>query len=183
MAARFVKRGFMETRFRIGIFTSTHGIRGEIKVYPTTDSPDRFLYLKEAILETREGDMTLKVEKARLAKGMVILKFKDIDNINDIERHKGASLFVPRDQAAPLEEGSYYVADLLGCRVETEEGRYLGTLQDVLPTGANDVFVVKNLSQKDSKEYLLPHIKDCVKQIDPEAGLIRVHMMDGLEDL
>ena len=173
----------MESRFRIGIFTSTHGIRGEIKVYPTTDSPERFLNLKETILETRDGDLPLTVEKARLAKGMVILKFKGIDNINEIERHKGASLWVSRDQAAPLEEGSFYVADLLGCRVETDEGRFLGTLQQVLPTGANDVFVVQDKSRKGSKEYLLPHIKDCVLKIDPEAGLILVHMMDGLEDL
>ena len=173
----------METRFRIGIFTSTHGLKGEIKVYPTTDSPDRFLALKEVLLETKEGEIPLEVEKARLAKGMAILKFKGIDHINDIERHKGASLFVTRGNAVPLEEGSYYIADLLGCRVETEEGRYLGTLQDVLPTGANDVFVVKDTAEKNSKEYRLPQIRDCVKKIDLESGLILVHMMDGLEDL
>ncbi len=173
----------MESRFRIGIFSSTHGIRGEIKVYPTTDSAERFAHLKEVILETKAGDLTLEVEKARPAKGMVILKFKGIDNINDIERHKGASLFVTRENAAPLEEGSFYIADLLGCRVETEEGRTLGVLRDVLPTGANDVFVVKDPEKKDSKEYLLPNIKDCVLRIDPEARLITVHLMDGLEDL
>ena len=173
----------MESRFRIGIFSSTHGIRGEIKVYPTTDSPDRFRSLKEVILETREGDLTLTVEKARPAKGMIILKFKGIDSINDIERLKGASLFVTRENAAPLTEGSFYIADLIGCRVETEEGRYLGDLRDVLPTGANDVFVVKDPEKKDSREYLLPNIRDCVLRIDPEARLIVVHLMDGLEDL
>ncbi len=173
----------MESRFRIGIFTSTHGIRGEIKVYPTTDSPDRFALLKEVILETKDGDLTLTVEKARPAKGMVILKFKGIDNINDIERFKGASLFVTRENAAPLEEGSFYIADLLGCRVATEEGRTLGVLRDVLPTGANDVFVVKDPDRKDRRELLLPNIRDCVLRIDPEARLITVRLMDGLEDL
>ena len=173
----------MESRFRIGIFTSTHGIRGEIKVYPTTDTTDRFRRLKEVILETKDGDLTLEVEKARTAAGMIILKFRGIDNINDIERYKGASLFVTRENAAPLEEGSYYIADLLGCRVETEEGRLLGTLREVLPTGANDVFIVKDPDRKDSREYLLPNIKDCVRRIDPENRLIVVRMMDGLEDL
>lgn len=173
----------MESRFRIGIFTSTHGIRGEIKVYPTTDTTDRFRRLKEVILETKDGDLPLEVEKARTAAGMIILKFRGIDNINDIERYKGASLFVTRENAAPLEEGSYYIADLLGCRVETEEGRLLGTLREVLPTGANDVFIVKDPDRKDSREYLLPNIKDCVRRIDPENRLIVVRMMDGLEDL
>lgn len=173
----------METHFRIGIFSSTHGIRGEIKVYPTTDSPARFSALKNVILETPRERLELEVEKARFFKGMVILKFKGIDNINDIERYKGASLFVPRKDAAPLEEGSYYVADLLGCRVETDEGRYLGTLRDVMPTGANDVFVVKDPEDAAGKEYLLPNIKACVLKIDPENSLITVHMMPGLEEL
>ena len=173
----------MEKYFRIGIFSSTHGIRGEIKVYPTTDSPARFSSLKKVILETPKERLELEAEKARFSKGMVILKFKGIDNINDIERYKGASLFVAREDAAPLEENSYYIADLLGCRVETEDGRFLGTLQQVMPTGANDVFVVKDLTRPDSKEYLLPNIKACVQRIDPEAGLILVHMMPGLEEL
>ncbi|MBO4872061.1 MAG: ribosome maturation factor RimM [Lachnospiraceae bacterium] len=173
----------MEQYFRIGIFSSTHGIRGEIKVYPTTDSPARFSRLKKVILETPKEKLDLEVEKARFFKGMVILKFKGIDNINDIERYKGASLFVSREDAEPLEENSYYVADLLGCRVETEEGRYLGTLREVMPTGANDVFVVKDPEKADSKEYLLPNIRDCIRKIDPEAGRITVRMMPGLEDL
>ena len=173
----------MESRFRIGIFSSTHGLKGEIKVFPTTDSPDRFLKLKQVLLETKAGDLPLTVEKARFFKGMVILKFKEMNSIEEIERYKGASLFVTRENAAPLEKGSFYVADLLGCRVETEDGRFLGQLKEVLPTGANDVFVVQDLEKKDAKEYLLPNIRDCVRLIDPENGLIRVHMMDGLEDL
>ena len=173
----------METHFRIGIFSSTHGIRGEIKVYPTTDSPARFSRLKKVFLETPKERLELEVEKARFFKGMVILKFKGIDNINDIERYKGASLIVPREDAAPLEKNSYYIADLLGSRVETDDGRFLGTLNDVMPTGANDVFVVKDPDKADAKEYLLPNIKACVLKIDPEAALITVHMMPGLEEL
>ena len=173
----------METRFRIGIFSSTHGIRGEIKVFPTTDDPARFTHLKEVILETKTGELVLEAEKARFSKGMVILKFRGIDNINDIERYKGASLFVTRENAAPLEEGSFYIADLVGLRVVTDDGRFLGTLQQVMQTGANDVFVVRDTQTKDAKEYLLPNIRDCVRKIDPEAGAITVHLMDGLEDL
>ncbi|MBQ4425658.1 MAG: ribosome maturation factor RimM [Lachnospiraceae bacterium] len=173
----------MEDRFRIGIFASTHGIRGEIKVYPTTDSLERFKDLKEVIMEAKAGEKALEVEKVRFFKNMVILKFKGIDNINDIERDKGSSLFVTRENAAKLEEGSYYIADLIGARVVTDDDRYLGTLQDVLQTGANDVFIVRDTAVKGSREYLLPHIRDCVLSVSPEEGLIRVHMMNGLEDL
>ena len=173
----------MESRFRIGIFTSTHGLRGEIRVYPTTDSPARFSYLKKVYLENNGNERVLEVEKVRFTKGMVILKFKGIDHINDIEKDKGASLYVDRQDAAPLEAGSYYIADLIGARVECDDGRYLGRLKQVLPTGANDVFVVQDPDRPGAKEYLLPHIKDCVLSVDVEAGLIRVHMMPGLEDL
>ena len=173
----------METHFRIGIFSSTHGIRGEIKVYPTTDSPARFSRLKKVILETPKERLDLEVEKARFFKGMVILKFKGIDSINDIERYKGASLLVAREDAVPLEEDSYYVADILGARVETDDGRFLGTLQQVMPTGANDVFVVKDAETPGAKEYLLPNIKACVLAVRPEEGRITVHMMPGLEEL
>lgn len=173
----------METRFRIGIFTSTHGLKGEMKVYPTTDDIKRFSYLKKVFLNNDKEERLLEVEKVRYFKNMVILKFKGLDSINDIEGMKGASLFVSREDAAPLPEGSFYIADLIGLPVITDEGRRLGVLKEVLDTGANDVFLVQDPDDPKAREYLLPHIKSCVLKIDPEAGEILVHMMDGLEDL
>lgn len=173
----------MEDRFRVGIFTTTHGIKGEIKVYPTTDDISRFKSLKRVILETREGDVPLTVAEARLQKDQVILRFKEITNINEIEKWKGASLFVRREDAIKLPENRYFIADILESRVICDDGRELGILKDVLQTGANDVFVVAGMKDGKPKEYLIPHIKDCVLEVKPEEALIRVHMLDGLEDL
>lgn len=173
----------MENRFRVGIFTTTHGIKGEIKVYPTTDDIRRFDSLKRVILETLEGDQLLTVAGVRYQKDQVILRFKEIGDINQIEKWKGASLYVTREDAVKLPPNRYFIADILGSRVVTEEGRELGTLKDVLQTGANDVFVVAGEKDGKPKEYLIPHIKDCVLDVRPEEGLITVHMLEGLEDL
>ena len=168
----------MEKEFQVGIFTATHGLRGEIKVYPTTSDISRFDYLKEVILKTKEGPKEMKVASVRYQKGMVLLRFEGISDINEIERYKGSSLFVTRENAAHLQPGQFFIADLIGMPVITDEGRALGTLTDVMQTGANDVFVVQG-----EKEYLLPKIPDCVLDISLEENRILVHMMDGLEEL
>ncbi|MCD8052530.1 MAG: ribosome maturation factor RimM [Lachnospiraceae bacterium] len=169
----------MEQFFQVGIYTNTHGVRGEIKVFPTTDDPRRFRRLKQVILRTPKQDMALEIESVRFSKQMVLLKFKGIDNINDIERYKGSGLFVPREQAVPLKKDEYYIADLIGITVFTDEGQELGTLSEVLQTGANDVYVV----QTGERELLLPAIADCVQSVDVEAGHMVVHLMEGLLDL
>lgn len=173
----------MEEFFRVGIYTTTHGIKGEIKVFPTTDDIRRFDDLKEVILDTKEGKKELTVESVRYQQGCVLVKFKDIDNINDIEKWKGSSLFVTRENAVKLPEGRYFIADILDAKVITDEGRELGILYDVLQTAANDVFVVRGEKDGKMKEYLLPNIPDCVLDVKPEEARITVHMMDGLEDL
>ena len=170
----------MEEYLRVGVFANTHGIGGEIKVYPTTEDLDRFRRLKKLVMETRKGErIPLEVEKVRFFKGMAILKFREFDNINQIERYKGSDLLVAREDAIPLEEGEFYVADLLGLPVLDEEGRELGRLKEVLPTGANDVYVVDT----GSRELLLPAIDECILEICPEKGYLRVHLMEGLEEL
>ena len=103
----------MEQFFRVGVFANTHGIRGEIKVYPTTDDVNRFKSLKNVILETKRERIPLEVEGVKFFKNMVILKFKGIDNINDIEKYKGSDLLVSREDAVPLEEGEFYIADII----------------------------------------------------------------------
>lgn len=167
----------MEEFLRVGIITSTHGLKGEVKVYPTTDYPERFEEIKEVMLDTGRGKRMLTIQNVRYFKNQVILKFKEINNINDIEKYKQCELWVNRENGTPLEEGEYYIADLIDCKVYLEDGSYFGTLVDVMETGANDVYVVES---QEHGEVLLPAIEDCVKEIDIEKGEITVHLMDGL---
>ena len=169
----------MEELFRVGVISNTHGIRGEVKVYPTTDNVRRFDDLKEVILDTGKEQLNLHVTSVKYFKNMVILKFKEFDNINDIIPYKGMDLLVPRENAIPLEEGEYYIADIIGSKVITDEDKILGTLTDVLQTGANDVYVVKT---KDGKEVLLPSIEECILDRDIENKIVKVHIMKGLLD-
>ena len=169
----------MEELFRVGVISNTHGIRGEVKVYPTTDNVRRFDDLKEVILDTGKEQLILHVTSVKYFKNMVILKFKEFDNINDIIPYKGMDLLVTRENAIPLEEGEYYVADIIGSKVITDEDKILGTLTDVLQTGANDVYVVKT---KDGKEVLLPSIEECILDRDIENKIVKVHIMKGLLD-
>lgn len=166
----------MEDYFRVGVIANTHGIRGEVKVFPTTEDPKRFKGMKEIILGTGNEKKVLEVASARFFKNMVILKFKGIDSINDIEKYKGRDLLVTRENAIPLEEGEYYIADILGATVVTEDGEKFGVLKDVLTTGANDVYVVEH----EGKEVLLPVIPDCVLSRNMDTKVVTVHIMEGL---
>lgn len=170
----------MESLLRVGVISNTHGIRGEVKVHPTTDDINRFKDLKEIILDTGKEKKDLTITGVKFFKQMVILKFKEFDNINDVERYKGCDLYVTRENAVPLEENEYFIVDLIGCEVITDEEETLGDLIDVMLTGANDVFIVKT---KQGKEILLPYIEDCIKSIDIENKTIRVHILPGLLDL
>ena len=169
----------MEELFRVGVISNTHGIRGEVKVYPTTDNVRRFDDLKEVRLDTGKEQLNLHVTSVKYFKNMVILKFKEFDNINDIIPYKGMNLLVTRENAIPLEEGEYYIADIIGSKVIADEDKILGTLTDVLQTGANDVYVVKT---KDGKEVLLPSIEECILDRDIENKIVKVHIMKGLLD-
>ena len=169
----------MEKYFRVGVIANTHGIRGEVKVYPTTDDINRFKKLKKCILDTGKEYIDLNVESVKFFKNMVILKFKEYNNINDIECYKGKDILVSRDNAVKLEKGEYYIADILGAKVILEDGSEFGVLEDVMQTGANDDYVVKTL---DNKEVLLPKIDECVKKLDIENKIVTVHIMKGLLD-
>lgn len=167
----------MEDRLQVGVISSTHGVRGEVKVFPTTDDATRFKKLKQVYLDTGKEQMLLEIQGVKFFKQFVILKFKGIDNINDIEKYKGRSLFVERKDAVPLEEDEYYIADMLGMSVYTEDGARFGTLRDVMETGANDVYII------DSDEHgqvLLPAIKQCILTVDVEADRMVIHLMEGL---
>lgn len=163
--------------FQVGAVTSTHGLRGEVKVFPTTDDPGRYKKLKEVLVDTGKGQETRKIERVRFFKQMVIVKFEGLDDINEVERYKGARLYVKREQALKLREDEYYFADLVGLCVQTEDGEALGTLKDILQTGANDVYVIGRGKKKD---LLVPAIKDCIKKVDVESGTMTVHLLPGL---
>ena len=169
----------MEQFLRVGVISSTHGIRGEVKVYPTTDDPERFLDLDEVILDTGREHKILEIEGVKFFKNQVILKFKGYDNINDIEKYLKKDLLVDREHAVELGENENFIADLIDMEVVTDEGKVLGTLTDVIETGANDVYAVKT---PEGKEILLPAIRDCILEVNVDEKRMTVHVMEGLLD-
>ena len=170
----------MEEYLRIGVISNTHGIRGEVKVYPTTDDISRFKKLKKCFLDLGKEKIELDVQSCKFFKGTPILKFKQFDNINDVERYKGKDLIVDRKHAVKLEKNEFFIIDLIGLQVESDEGQYIGELIDVMQTGANDIFVVKTEA---GDEVLIPYIEQCVPEITPESGKVIVHLLPGLLDL
>lgn len=169
----------MEQFLRVGVISSTHGIRGEVKVYPTTDDSERFLDLDEVILDTGREHKILEIEGVKFFKNQVILKFKGYDNINDIEKYLKKDLLVDREHAVELGENENFIADLIDMEVVTDEGKVLGTLTDVIETGANDVYAVKT---PEGKEILLPAIRDCILDVNVDEKRMTVHVMEGLLD-
>ncbi|WP_099468179.1 ribosome maturation factor RimM [Konateibacter massiliensis] len=169
----------MENLLQVGVITQTHGIKGEVKVFPTTDDVNRFKKLKNVLLDTGKENIELEIEGVKFFKQYVILKFKGIDNINDVEKYKGKNLLVTRENAVKLKKNEYFIADMIGMKVVTDEERDFGTLKEVLVTGANDVYVV---TTTEGKEVLLPAIKQCILDVDIENQIMKVHIMKGLLD-
>ena len=167
----------MEQLLQVGVISSTHGIRGEVKIFPTTDDVKRFKKLKKVILDTGREHLPLEVESVKFFKQFAIVKFKGIDNINDIEKYKGKSLLVDRENAVKLRKDEYFIADMIGLQVYTEDGEAFGVLKDVLETGANDVYIID--SQKHG-EVLVPAIKQCILDVDIEGQKMTIHLMEGL---
>lgn len=176
---RIEGKQMMEDRFQVGVISSTHGIAGEVKVFPTTDDVKRFKKLKQVILDTGKEELNLEISQVKFFKQMVILKFKEFNNINEVERFRGKSLYVTRENAVKLQKDEYFIADMIGMKVVSTEGEDMGILHDVLQTGANDVYVVQ---KSGCPELLLPAIKDCVRDVDMEQGIITVYLMPGLRD-
>lgn len=171
----------MEQLLRVGVITTTHGIRGEVKVFPTTDDIHRFDDLDEVILQNKREQLTLHVEHVKYFKNIVIVKFKEYNNINDVEMFRKCDLFVTRENAVPLEEGEYFICDIIGAQVKNEEdGKVIGKVKDVLETGANLVFSIES---NEGKELLFPSIPECIKKVDVEKMEVIAHVMPGLMEL
>ena len=166
----------MEDFLKVGVITTTHGLRGEVKVYPTTD-PERFEELAYVLLDTGKERLKLSIENVRYFRNLVILKFHEINHIDDIGQYKGRELWIPREEGQELGEDEYYIADLIGMLVELEDHTPFGVLKDVLETGANDVYVI---TAADGKEVLVPAIGECILDVNPEEKRMTIHLMKGL---
>lgn len=162
---------------KVGEIATTHGVHGELKAFPTTDDAARFKKLKKCKLETKQGLLDLDVVSCKFFKQFVILKFKQFDNINEVEQFRHCGLFVTRENAVKCQKDEYFIADLIGLRVYDEDNVELGELKDVLQTGANDVYVIELLNQQ---EVLLPAIKQCILDIDIKERKMKVHILEGL---
>ena len=170
----------MEELLQVGVITSTHGVRGEVKVFPTTDDPNRFKSLKHVLLDTGREKKSLEVQGDKFFKQIVILKFKGIDNINDIEIYTKCDLLVTRDNAVKCEPGEYFICDLIGLTVVTDEGNTLGKLTDIIETGANNVYEV---TAPGGRVYYLPVIDECILAHDLDNKTVTVHVLKGLLDI
>lgn len=169
----------MEEYLQVGAIVTTHGIRGEVKVFPTTDDAKRFKKLKQVLLDTGKERMQLEIETVKFFKQFVIVKFKGIDNINQIEKYKGCPLLVERSQAVRLNKDEYYIADLIGMEVYTDDA-YFGILKDVMETGANEVYIIES---EEHGEVLVPAIRQCIRNVDIENGRMEIRLLEGLLDI
>ena len=167
----------MEKYLEIGQIVNTFGIKGQVKVKPFTDDINRFDELKEVYVEKKHELKLFQIEKVNYSKNMVILKLKGIETPEQAETLRNSYLKINRKDAKKLPEGTYYIADLIGLDVYTDEVKFLGKVDYIYNAGSSDIYVVKD---EQGKEVLLPAIKDVLKQVDLENGKIIVHIIEGL---
>ena len=167
----------MEDRLRVGVITSPHGIHGEVKIFPTTDDPERFKKLKKVIIDTHKEQKEMEIGGIKFFKNMVIATLSGIEDRTQAEKYRSADILIEREDALPLGEDEYYICDILGFTVTNDDGTVLGTLEDVLTSCANDVYVVK---RDNGKELLIPSTKECVLSIDLNSKNIVVHLLKGM---
>ena len=167
----------MEEYFEIGQIVNTSGLKGELKIKPFTDDITKFKNFKTIYISIKKELKSFEIERVRFSKNMVFLKLKGIDTIEEAENYRNYYLKIERNKNEKLKKDSYYVVDIIGCKVFTDEKKELGIIEDVFSTGSNDVYVVKN---EDGKQLLLPAIKDVIKNIDIQNKSITVHLIEGL---
>ncbi|MBE5806250.1 MAG: 16S rRNA processing protein RimM [Clostridiales bacterium] len=167
----------MQKYFEIGQIVNTFGVKGEIKVNPFTDDLERFEELKSIKIKKNNNLYEYDIENVKYHKNFVILKLKDIDDMNMAEKYKGCYIQIDRKDARKLPKGTYFIADIIGSDVITDNGINLGKVDDIYNTGSNDIYVVKN---ELGKQILLPGIKDVILDINIEKQIVTVHLLDGL---
>lgn len=167
----------MTKYLEIGQIVNTFGIKGMVKIKPFTDDIKRFDKLKNVYIKSKKDEKEYEIEEVKYHKNMVLIKFKGIDTIEQADLLRQSYLLVDREKEEPLEEGVYYIVDLIGLEVYTDEGRLLGKVDDIFNTGSNDIYVVKD---ELGKQILLPGIPEVLKKVDLENGKIEVHLIEGL---
>ena len=167
----------MQKYFEVGQIVNTFGVKGMLKVKPFTDDANRFEELKKVYICKKEKLEEVEIEEVKYHKDMVLLKVKGIDDMNEAEKVKGLYLKIDRKNAKKLPKDTYFIADLLGLEVYSDKEEFLGKVDDIFRTGANDVYVVKD---EKGKQLLLPGIPEVIKEIDLEKEKIIVHILKGL---
>lgn len=167
----------MQKRLEVGQIVNTFGIKGEVKVMPFTDDITRFDDLEKVYVKTKKEEKLYKIQNVRYHKNMVLIKFENIETPEQAELLRNAFLEIDREDAVPLEEGTYYIADLIGMEVYSDDGNKLGIVEDIYNTGANDIYVVKNDL---GKQILLPGTKEVIKEVNLDTEKITVHLIPGL---
>ena len=167
----------MTKYLEIGQIVNTFGIKGRVKVKPFTDDNKRFDRLEKVYIKNKEKLKEYQIEEVKYHKDMILIKFRGIENPEQANLLRNSYLMIDREEEKPLEEGTYYIVDMIGMDVYTDEGEKLGNIEDIFNTGSNDIYVVKN---ELGKQILLPAISDVVKNIDMENKKMVVHLISGL---
>ncbi len=162
---------------KIGTITTTHSLKGEVKVFPLTDDIKRFDDLREALIIQNGREVPVNVESVKYFKNLVIVKFREFNDISQVEGFRQAGIFVTRDNAVKLKENEYFECDLIGMEVFDESDEKIGLLKEIIHTGANDVYSVES---EDGREILIPAIKQCILEVDTDEGTMKVHLLEGL---
>jgi 16S rRNA processing protein RimM len=170
----------------VGQIIGAHGLNGELKVEAYSDFPHRFT--PGAILFMGEDLEPVTISSTRPHKTNLLIVLEEINNRNEAEDVRGLWLYVPEAEAATLEEGQFWIHDIIGLQVVTTDGMQLGTISDVMTTGANDVYVVRQppdsgATVNQGRDILLPAIADVVEQVDLEQGIMVIRVLDGLLDM
>lgn len=167
----------MDNCLQVGGIVTSHGVHGEAKVFSTTDDMTRFKKLKTVLMESKDGVVELHITGVKFFKQFVIVKFEEFNTPEEIMKIKGRPIWVKREDAVKLKKDEYFIADLIGLSVLTDDDNELGVIEDVIVTGANDVYDVR---MPNGKEVLIPAIKDCILDVNIEDGFMRVHLLEGL---
>lgn len=167
----------MREYLELGQIVNVRGLKGEVKLNSFAEDDSVFETLKTVFIKKKNEMLEKQIEKVSYTKNQVVLKFKDCNSIDEAETLRNTYLLVKKEDLGELPEGVYYLADLIGLDVYTEEGELLGVVDDIYSTGANDIYVVKN---EEGKEKLLPGIDEVIKNIDIKAGRITVNLLEGL---
>lgn len=160
----------------VGVITSTHGIRGQVKVFPYTDDNQRFKLLDKVFLG--EDKIEVHVNEVSFFKNMIIVGFKEFNNINQILKFKDMGMYILDEDRMPLEENRYYISDLIGCKIIDKDDKELGVITDVIQGAANDVYVVKGINSNG----MIPAVREFILEVNISERFVRINTIEGMFD-